>query len=76
MTIYRVDRNDSKTQTPVGMNSLLYYGRSLRTAQAVYGAASPGRDPWNQPNAKYGVTLASSPSGPHGEDTILRSKFL
>ena len=76
MTTYRVDRNDSKTQTPVGMNSLLYLGRSRRTAEAVYAATQPGRDPWNQPNDKYGVTLASYPSGPHGTDTILRSKFL
>lgn len=55
---YRVDRSMSPSDVPVGMNSIKYYGTSLKEAQKVYNATEPGKDDWNQPNPAYGVILS------------------
>ena len=58
MPNFRVDRNDSKTSTPCGMNSILYLGDNRRDAQQVFDCAQPGFNHWNEPDKRYGVTLA------------------
>jgi len=63
MNTYRVDRNDSKSNVPCGMNSILYIGDSLRQAERVFNNAEAGINSWNQANANYGVTLSTWDSG-------------
>lgn len=55
---YRVDRNNSIRSVPCGMNSILYIGDSLKSANSTFNTAVPGLDDWNKANPKYGVTLA------------------
>lgn len=58
MNKYRVDRNDSQVSTPIGMTSIVIITDSLRTASSIYDVTEPGINKWNQPDPRYGVTLA------------------
>lgn len=55
---YRVDRSPSKTEIPSGMNTILYFGHSLRAAQRVFRDTSPGIDHWGNVAPNYGVILS------------------
>jgi hypothetical protein len=57
MSKYRVDRA-LDSNTPCGMNSVLYLGNSEYHARKVFLASAPGKDPWNQDNPEYGVLLS------------------
>lgn len=58
MNTYRVDRNDSVTRVPVGMNSLLYVGDSLTQARRAYLQAKAGLTSWGNEDQSVGVTLS------------------
>lgn len=73
-TRFRVDRNASKTTTPLGMVSIVYLGGSLREAEQVFRATHPGVNGWNQPDHNCGVTLAEWDERKY-DYIILRSKF-
>lgn len=58
MNKYRVDRNDSQVSTPLGMTSIVVITDSRKQAESVYANTKPGFNGWNQPDPRYGVTLA------------------
>lgn len=74
MNTWRVDRNDSDSVVPCGMNSILYIGDSEQEARGTYLDTAPGRDAWNQVNDTYGVTLSRWDFAKH-DYVVVRSKF-
>lgn len=56
-TLYRVDRCQEVPIAPVGMNSLLYVGRSLQEATKVFNYIEGGKTEWGKLDPSYGVGL-------------------
>ena len=72
---YRVDRSDSKTVVPCGMNSILYSGDSLRLAKKYFASFIAGYTEWGVHDPSYGIVLSQWNEDKH-DYVVLDSKFL
>ena len=70
---YRVDRVN-RLHVPVGMNSIIYIGKSERLARKIFNNAETGIDSWGQKDIGYGLILSVWSGSYADDDKILLSK--
>lgn len=74
MSMYIVVRSKTK-EKPCGMNGILHFTHSLKTALCRYNDAEVGKNDWNQMDLKYGVLLVKWDSNLQ-EYVTIKKKFV